>query len=68
MDWVGIIFLYFKYAVAITLIIVVALAPAWIARQNKKNKMQMVWVRIYSWLFGWTGIGWLIALYIAAKK
>ena len=68
MDWVGIILLYSKYTLAITMIVVIALAPAWIARQTKKDKQQMGWVRIYSWLFGWTGIGWLIGLYIAIRK
>jgi len=50
------------------MIVVIALAPSWIARQTKKDKQQMGWVRIYSWLFGWTGIGWLIGLYIAIRK
>lgn len=68
MDWVGIILLYSKYILAITMIVVIALAPSWIARQTKKDKQQMGWVRIYSWLFGWTGIGWLIGLYIAIRK
>lgn len=62
------IFLYLKYALAIVVIIAIVLAPAWLARQTKKNKNDNGWVRIYSWLFGWTGIGWLIALYIAVKK
>ena len=68
MDWVGLIFLYVKYAIALAVVIVIMLAPAWVARQTKKSKYIMLWVRIYSWLFGWTGIGWLVALYIAVKK
>jgi len=68
MDWVNLIFLYLKYILAIIVITTIILAPAWLARQNKKNKTATVWIRIYSWLFGWTGIGWLVALYMAVKK
>lgn len=67
MNW-DLLFLYFKYALAILVIIVIALAPAWLAQQTKKGKNDNGLVRIYSWLFGWTGIGWLIALFIAIKK
>jgi len=62
------VFLYFKYAFALVVVTTIILAPAWLARQTKKNKTITVWVRVYSWLLGWTGIGWLVALYIAVKK
>lgn len=68
MDWMGSIFLYLKYALAAVVVITIMLAPAWLARQTKKDKTKMVIVRIYSWLLGWTGIGWLVALYLAVKK
>jgi hypothetical protein len=68
MDWLHIVFLYLKYALAIVVIMTIALAPAWISRQTKKNKTASAMVRIYSWLFGWTGIGWLYGLYLASKK
>ena len=64
----GSIFLYLKYALAAVVVITIMLAPAWLARQTKKDKTKMVIVRIYSWLLGWTGIGWLVALYLAVKK
>ncbi|MCQ2581224.1 MAG: hypothetical protein MJ164_03590 [Alphaproteobacteria bacterium] len=68
MNWPSLIFLCIKYALAIIVIVSIALAPAWLARQTKKNKTITAWVRIYSWLLGWTGIGWLAALYLAVKK
>lgn len=68
MDWLSTILLYAKYVIAAIVVVIIMLAPAWLARQTKKNKTLMVWVRVYSWLFGWTGIGWLVALYIAVKK
>jgi len=68
MDWVGLTFLYLKYAVAFAVIVAIILAPAWLARQTKKDKTTNGLVRIYSWLLGWTGIGWLVALYMASKK
>ena len=68
MNWSGFVFLYLKYALAIAICVAIILAPAWLARQTKKNKTTTVWVRIYSWLLGWTGIGWLAALYLAVKK
>ena len=68
MDWINLILLYIKYILAIVIIVAIVLAPAWLARQTKKNKNATVWIRIYSWLFGWTGIGWLVALYMAVKK
>lgn len=57
-----------KYIIASMVIIAIVLAPAWLARQNKKKKLDMGIVRISSWLFGWTGVGWLFALFWAIKK
>ena len=68
MDWINLILLYIKYIMAIMIVVAIVLAPAWLARQTKKNKTATAWIRIYSWLFGWTGIGWLVALYMAVKK
>ena len=68
MDWIGSIFLYLKYALATIIVTTIILAPAWLGRQTKKNNATTVRIRIYSWLLGWTIIGWLIALYIAVKK
>ena len=57
-----------KYAISILIIAVIVLAPAWLARQTGKNKQDMILVRLASWIFGWTGIGWLWSLFWASKK
>ncbi len=44
------------------------MAPAWLAKQTKKDKNTNGFVRLASWIFGWTIVGWLVALYLAAKK
>ena len=62
------ILLVIKYAIAIMILIVIVLAPAWLARQTGKSKQDMILVRLASWIFGWTGIGWLWSLFWASKK
>lgn len=62
------ILLVIKYAVAIMIVFTIILTPAWLARQTGKNKQDMILVRLASWLFGWTGIGWLWSLFWSAKK
>ncbi len=62
------ILLYLKYAVAGAILVIIALAPAYLARQTKKGKYDMLKVRLASWLLGWTGVGWLWALWWATKK
>lgn len=57
-----------KYAISILIIAVIVLSPAWLARQTGKNKQDMILVRLASWIFGWTGIGWLWSLFWASKK
>ena len=57
-----------KYAVAGGCVLCVWMFPAWLARQNKKPEYQMGLVRFASFMFGWTGVGWVIALYWAARK
>lgn len=66
--YISYIILGLKYAAAATILIVILLAPAYLARQTKKKGLDMVMIRIASWLFGWTGVGWLWALYWATKK
>jgi hypothetical protein len=51
----------------ILLFTVIFLAPAYLARLNGKGKMDMGVVRISSWLFGWTIVGWFVGLYWAIK-
>ena len=50
-----------KYVVAIVLIAVVILAPAYLAQQTKKDKTDMTRIRIGSWLLCWSVIGWIWA-------
>lgn len=62
------VLLIVKYIVAVAIVGVVWAFPAWLARQNKIDGIQMATVRFSSWAFGWTGIGWLVGLYWAMKK
>jgi len=62
------IFSIFQYALAGVIVWAVWMFPAWLARQNKIDGLQMAMVRWSSWLFGWTGVGWLMGLWWAVKK
>ena len=57
-----------KYVACAVIAIGIFFAPAWIARQNGRGKPQMHAVRLGSWIFGWSIIGWLWALFWATKK
>ena len=57
-----------KYVASIAIVLEIVLAPAWLARQNGRDKNDMILVRLGSWLFLWTGVGWLWALFWSAKK
>lgn len=57
-----------KYVFAAMLVLAVLMAPAYLARQTKKGNTDMFIVRTSSWLFGWTGVGWVFALWWAVKK
>lgn len=57
-----------KYIAAVSILVGIVCAPAWIARQTDKNKQDMFLVRLGSWLFGWSVIGWFYALAISARK
>ena len=60
--------LIIKYIVAAVCLVLVILAPAYLAAQTKKGKADALRIRVASWLFGWTGVGWLLALIWAVKK
>lgn len=60
--------LVIKYIASIAIVLAIILAPAWLARQNGRGKNDMILVRLGSWLFLWTGIGWLWALFWSSKK
>ena len=60
--------LIIKYIVAVVTLVAIILAPAYLAAQNDKDKYMAKRIRVASWVFGWTGIGWLLALIWAVKK
>ena len=57
-----------KYILGIIIAVAIILAPAWLARQTKKSKQDMILVRLGSWILAWTGIGWLWSLFWSSKK
>ncbi len=63
-----IILLYTKYLISFILIFIIIMLPAWLARQTKKTNYEMLKIRLASWIFGWTIIGWLWALFYSIKK
>lgn len=60
--------LIIKYIVAVGALVAIILAPAYLAAKNDKGKADAMRIRVASWVFGWTGIGWLLALFWAVKK
>lgn len=60
--------LIIKYTLCVLLTIGIIFAPAWVARQNGKGKPDMHAVRLGSWIFGWSIIGWLWSLFWATRK
>ena len=62
------ILLYAKYAIGILITLAIIFAPAWLARQNGRGKPDMHAVRLASWVFGWSIIGWLWSLFWATRK
>ena len=62
------IFIVLKYAACAVILLTLILFPAWLARQNGKGKPDMHAVRLGSWIFGWSIIGWIWALFWATRK
>jgi len=60
--------LIIKYVAATIVLVSIILAPAYLAAKNGKGKIDAMRIRVASWVFGWTGIGWLLALFWAVKK
>jgi hypothetical protein len=66
---IGINFLaVIKYAIAVSILIAIALTPAYLAAMNDREKLDKMRVRCGVMLFGWSVVGWLVALIIASKK
>ena len=57
-----------KYVAAGLVLLAIIMAPAYLAAKNGKGKIEAMRIRVASWVFGWTGIGWLLALIWAVKK
>lgn len=62
------IILTIKYILATSIFVGIVCAPAWIARQTDKNKQDMFLVRLGSWLFVWSIVGWFYALVVGTRK
>ena len=60
--------LIIKYIAATVVLVAIIIAPAYLAAQAKKPKADAMRIRVASWVFGWTGVGWLLALFWAIKK
>ena len=57
-----------KRIVIVGVLICIILTPAYLAAFNGRDKTDAMRGRFGSWVFGWSVIGWLFALFIAAKK
>ena len=57
-----------KWMFAIAIFILIISAPTLIAIKTGKDKTISCTVRVASLTLWWTGIGWLYALFLAAKK
>ncbi len=57
-----------KYIIGAMILLAIILTPVYIASANEKSKYDMMRTRMGSWMFGWSCIGWLFALFISAKK
>ncbi|MBR6009923.1 MAG: hypothetical protein IKP35_00690 [Alphaproteobacteria bacterium] len=57
-----------KRIVAVGVLICIILTPTYLAVVNGREKYDAMRVRFGSWIFGWSIIGWLFALFISAKK
>lgn len=60
--------LLLKYVASVAILFGILMLPAYLARINGKDKYNMLFVRISSWLFGWTGVGWLLGLFWGTRK
>lgn len=57
-----------KYITLICIFIGIFLAPVLLACANDRSKYDMMRTRFGSWMFGWSFIGWLFALFVSSKK
>ncbi len=57
-----------KYIALVSIFICIVLVPAMLAGVNDRSPYDSMRTRVGSWLFGWSFIGWLFALFVSAKK
>jgi len=57
-----------KYTVAVMILVCIVLAPAYLAAINERDKLDKMRVRCGVLLFGWSVVGWMYALFRAARK
>ena len=57
-----------KSVCTIVILICIILTPAYLACANNRSKYDRMRIRCGSWMFGWSFVGWLFALFISAKK
>lgn len=62
------ILLVIKYIALICVFICLLLAPAYLACANNSSNYNRMRVRFGSWMFGWSFVGWLFALFVSTKK
>jgi hypothetical protein len=44
------------------------MAPSWFAWLNNKQPVEVFKIRVASFAFGWTGVGWLWAMWVANRR
>ena len=57
-----------KYILVVCIFVCIVLAPAYLACANDASKDNRMRARVGSWLFGWSFVGWIFALFASAKK
>lgn len=60
--------LVIKYFVVVCILVCLMLTPAYLAAANEKSKYDNMRARVGSWLFGWSIVGWIFALFVSVKK
>jgi len=57
-----------KYIAMFGVLALIMMAPAYLAAKTDKGKVDTMRIRLATWAFGWTIIGWFLALFWAIKK
>lgn len=57
-----------RHIAIVCVFLAIVLAPAYLAAVNGSAKYNRMRVRVGSWLFGMSFIGWIFALFVSTKK